>query len=60
MKPEDVIVIAIIAVILTLAVLYVVRAKRRGQVCIGCPHAKGCAVAKKGKCACGDGEKKKK
>ena len=28
--------------------LYVYRAKKRGQVCIGCPHAKQCG----GKCSC--------
>ena len=32
------------------AALYIRKAKKQGQVCIGCPHAKQCA----GKCGCGN------
>lgn len=37
--------IAIAAIILTVgaAVFYIIRAKRRGQRCIGCPDAKTCS-----------------
>ncbi len=39
----DWIVILILAVILGCAVGYVYKAKKAGQKCIGCPHAKSCA-----------------
>ena len=47
----DGIAIAAIVLIVGAAVFYIIRAKRRGQKCIGCPYAKGCS----GKCggACG-------
>ena len=44
---------SMIAAIVLLAVIggagfYVYKAKKRGQVCIGCPHAKKCG----GNCGC--------
>ena len=36
----DIILIAIVLAILCGVVLYLLRAKRRGQTCIGCPYAK--------------------
>lgn len=33
---KDIIVIAVLIVILSLVVLYIIRAKKRGQRCIGC------------------------
>ena len=39
----DYIAIAAIVVILGLAIFYVVRAKKNGQKCIGCPSAKTCS-----------------
>lgn len=39
----DYIAIAAILVILGLAVFYVIRAKKNGQKCIGCPSAKSCS-----------------
>ena len=46
--------IAIAAIVLTLsaAVLYIVRAKRRGEKCVGCPYARQCG----GKCSGGCGK----
>lgn len=38
----DYIAIAAIALIVGAAIFYIVRAKKRGQKCIGCPHAKQC------------------
>ena len=45
----------IIAVTVLLAIIaaaggYVIRAKKKGQHCIGCPHAKTCPSAKCGGC----------
>ena len=42
---------AIVGLIIGAIIFYLVRAKRRGEKCIGCPYAKMCG----GKC----GEKKK-
>ena len=38
----DVIVIAIVVVVIGLAVGYVIKAKKRGTKCIGCPGSKSC------------------
>lgn len=39
---KNIIVIAVIAVIITAIVIYLVHAKKRGEHCIGCPYAKQC------------------
>ena len=46
MGATDIIVIAIIALIIGAATFYIIRAKRRGQKCIGCPYAKSCTKCK--------------
>lgn len=43
----DVLIVLILLVILGGAALYIYKAKKRGQTCIGCPHAKTCG----GKCS---------
>ncbi len=43
---ENIIIIAIISVIVGLSVFYIVRAKKHGTKCIGCPHGGKCS----GKC----------
>lgn len=48
---ENIIIIAVVAVIVFLAALYVYKAKKSGQKCIGCPHSKTCPSAKKGCCS---------
>lgn len=40
---ENLIIIGLLLIILSLAVFYIVRAKKRGQKCIGCPYAKNCS-----------------
>ena len=45
----------VIAVLALLAIVgasafYVIRAKKKGQRCIGCPHARECAARKNGGC----------
>ena len=50
---ETVIAVAIIALLITLATGYVIKAKKRGQKCIGCPQAKKCG---RNACSCGCGE----
>ena len=43
MKPVDMIVIAVIAVILGLVIWYLHSAKKRGVKCIGCPDSGSCS-----------------
>ncbi len=50
---ENFILIAIIVLIVGVATIYVVRAKKRGVKCVGCPHAKECAN-KSNCCSCSD------
>ena len=53
---ETVITVAVLAVILVGAARYVYKAKKRGQTCIGCPHATQCAQQRKdGSDGCGCG-----
>ncbi|MDO4622898.1 MAG: FeoB-associated Cys-rich membrane protein [Eubacteriales bacterium] len=40
MNMADLIVIAIIAVIVGSVIVYLYRARKRGETCIGCPYAK--------------------
>lgn len=46
----DLIVVIIILVIVGAAVFYIVREKKKGVKCIGCPASANCAHAKKGGC----------
>ena len=45
--------VAIIAllVLLAAAIAYIVREKKKGHTCVGCPYAAECAKAKNGGCA---------
>ncbi len=53
----DLIVVLILVLILGGAALYIYRAKKAGQKCIGCPHAKACS----GNCSgCNNGCSSKK
>ena len=47
----DAVIILIVAAILTAAVWYVVKEKKKGRRCIGCPYAGECAK-KNGGCGC--------
>lgn len=55
MTAVDLIVLAVLAVLVLGAAVYVVRAKKRGVKCIGCPS--GCGCSRKGGqkegCSCG-------
>ena len=46
----DYIAIAAIVIIVGAAVFYIVRAKRRGEKCVGCPYAKQCGRHCNGGC----------
>ena len=48
MSAVDYIAIGAIVLVVGSAIFYIVRAKKQGQKCIGCPHAKSCG----GDCSC--------
>ena len=54
---EEIIAIIAIALIIVIAAIYIIKAKKSGAKCIGCPHAKTCqsAKAKGGEKVCGCG-----
>ena len=58
----DILIIFLLAVIAAAIVIYLVREKKRGVTCVGCPYAKQCAKKRNGCCgrpsSCGHGEKK--
>lgn len=49
----DIIVIAVIVLIVGGALAYIVKAKKNGKKCIGCPYGDSCASKGKGGCGCG-------
>ena len=55
MGAEEIIAIAAIALIIGGAVFYIIKAKKSGRKCIGCPNGGSCS-AKKCKDSCQDGE----
>ena len=51
----DLIVGGILLAVLGLAIAYIVKKKKEGAACVGCPHAGSCASARKAKefsCGC--------
>ena len=49
---EDLIVVIILVIVIGLSVLYVIKEKKKGTKCIGCPHANTCSS----RSACSSGE----
>lgn len=55
----DIIVLAVIAVIVCAAAAYVIKAKKSGTKCIGCPSGGNCHSHKNSEvCSCGCGKTK--
>ena len=54
MQPTDLIVIAVIALIIGVAVGYIVKAKKNGKKCIGCPYECSCKSKGSKDSCCGD------
>lgn len=50
---ENAIVIVILLLLVGGAIWYIVKEKKKGTKCIGCPYAKSCSTAEKS-CGCGD------
>lgn len=49
---KEVVAIAVIVLIIGGALFYVIKAKKSGKKCIGCPYSCGCKNTKKGGCSC--------
>lgn len=50
---ENIIIIATVVIIVALISLYLLKAKKKGQKCIGCPYSKDCPSANKpNPCGC--------
>ena len=57
MTLTDIIAIAVIAAVVGLAVMYILKERKKGNKCIGCPYADACAKkAKENSCCCNDAE----
>jgi len=55
---ESIILIVVLLVILGLAAGYIIRAKKSGIKCVGCPHARECAARRNGQ-ACSTADENK-
>lgn len=49
---ENKIIIIILLAVVGLIVLYLIKAKKSGKKCIGCPYANDCASKGKSNCSC--------
>ncbi len=47
---KNLVVILILLIVVGLALTYIIRQKRNGVKCIGCPSGKSCASKKDGNC----------
>ncbi len=59
----DYVAIAAILIVLGLALAYIIKEKKSGKRCIGCPYADACAKNQKGDsgcCSCGNHEEEDK
>ena len=59
MKPSDIIIILAILLVVGAAVAYIVRTKKKGKKCIGCPYADSCSSCLNG-CGCSGEDTKPK
>ncbi|MBO5683018.1 MAG: FeoB-associated Cys-rich membrane protein [Clostridia bacterium] len=48
MTGTDIVVIFVVLAIIGGAIAYIIREKKRGKKCIGCPYSEGCG----GRCGC--------
>ena len=48
---DDIIAVAVIVLVVGGAIAYIIKAKKSGQKCIGCPDSKTCSGGCSGKCS---------
>lgn len=51
--PVDIIAGVILVAVLAAAIGYIIKSKKSGAKCIGCPHSKVCSSKEKSNCGCG-------
>lgn len=56
---DNLIVVAVVVLIAGAAVAYLIRERKKGNHCVGCPYAKTCAGRKNGASVCGGCRPKK-
>jgi len=49
---KDIIITAVVLVVLALAIYYIIKQKKNGVKCIGCPSGGCCPNQKGGSCSC--------
>ena len=54
MTLADIVVIAVIVLVVGAATLYIIKAKKSGKKCIGCPDGCCCSKSQSCKCSCGN------
>ncbi|MBE5776648.1 MAG: FeoB-associated Cys-rich membrane protein [Clostridiales bacterium] len=47
---ENIVAIVALVVVLGIAVLYIYKARKSGQKCVGCPYSKTCSAQQKAAC----------
>ena len=52
MNPKDILVVLVLILVLGLAVFYIVKKKKSGAKCIGCPYASACGNKGASSCNC--------
>lgn len=56
----NIIIAAVVLAIVALAVFYIIKAKKSGKKCIGCPDSASCSAKEGGcSCCCGCGKESK-
>lgn len=55
---KDLIAVAVIIVVIGLALGYIIKAKKSGKKCIGCPDGCSCSSGKTDGCSCCDASNK--
>ena len=59
MGTEEIIALAAVLLVIGIAVFYIIKAKKSGKKCIGCPDSSSCSGKCSG-CSCGCGSEKEK
>jgi len=54
---KNIIALIIIALIIGLALKYIIKSKKSGAKCIGCPSGSNCSAKQKSECNCSNTEK---
>ena len=47
---DNLIIIVVLVLVVGAAAIYVLKEKKKGTVCIGCPHTNNCPSAQSGSC----------